>query len=105
VFSRQKAKNPDKIQTNSTRARRRDIFESAKKRSKQTSREMMMMMIIITLNTCIRAAAICLSSRVASHFSLFVHVRSHVTTTTTTSNEGSVFYYADGSVLSVTKIK
>ena len=67
------------------------------------------MMIIITLNTCIRAAAICLSSRVAFHFSLFVHVRSHVTTTTTTttttSNEGSVFYYADGSVLSVTKIK
>jgi hypothetical protein len=66
----------------------------------------MMMMIIITLNTCIRAAAICLSSRVAFHFSLFVHVRSHVTiTTTTTSNEESVFYYADGSVLSVTKIK
>ena len=42
---------------------------------------------------------------VACCFPLLI-VRSHVTiTTTTTSNEGSVFYYADGSVLSVTKIK
>ena len=65
----------------------------------------MMMMIIITLNTCIRAAAICLSSRVAFHFSLFVHVRSHVTTTTTTttttSNEGGVGFLLRGRVGSV----